>query len=232
MCPHPTPVATKSLLCGPQPTHVASTASCWSSAYPCSYHNTLLVLRESGKPKAYFCGPHSLPLSPTKKQILYPHSTMCIISLPQFPQKPHLWCSANHHIISSGPQSTFVAITTTGANSILVGLSLPPSQHYMWYQPTTETTQNPPSGPQPTSEATTAPWWSSAYPIKPTCWFFAYTCIHHSILVVLRLSHSISQPPRWWSSDSFDTHHSHLMVFRLFPIGISYPGGPQTLPIV
>ena len=67
MCPHPTSVATENLLCGPQATHVATTASCWSSTYPCSYHNFLLVFSESVKPKSPLCGPHSLPLSPTKK---------------------------------------------------------------------------------------------------------------------------------------------------------------------
>ena len=77
--PQPSPVAIITLLCvltlplWPQKAsfvvHVATTASCWPSAYPCSYHNFLLVLSGSVKPKkAHFCGPHSLPLSLTKKQ--------------------------------------------------------------------------------------------------------------------------------------------------------------------
>ena len=46
MCPHPTPVATKShLVVLSLP--VAIITSCWSSVYPCSYHNTLLVLSGS-----------------------------------------------------------------------------------------------------------------------------------------------------------------------------------------
>ena len=113
--PQPSPVATitllcvlilpqwpqKSLLCGSQPSHVATTASCWSSAYPCSYHNFLLVLSGSVKPKSpLLWSSQSTPV--TNKEARWSSDYSCIIIAlcvffvyHSFHKKPHLWCSAN-----------------------------------------------------------------------------------------------------------------------------------------
>ena len=88
------------------------------TAYPCHQQRSYMVLR----------------------LLLYHHSTMCILSLPQFPQKATFVVLSqpfSHHIISSGPQSTLVAFKTPVAttaswwasvfphHSSICGLSLP-----------------------------------------------------------------------------------------------------------
>ena len=158
MCPHPTSVASKILLCGPQPKHVATTASCWSSAYPCSYHNTLLVLSGSVKPERPLLWP-SQPTSVTNKEARWSSVYSCIIialcvslAYGSFHKNTFVVLSQpySHHIIFSGPQSTLVA--------------------------------------NKTPVATTASWWASVFPIttlyvvsayprdhkKPAYWSSAY----------------------------------------------------------
>ena len=105
----------------------------------------------------------------------------------------------SHHY--GGPQLThaqhpcrhynnmMVLCLTNHSTQEVLSQPLYPSQHSVGLQPTTVT-------------------------ITANLLVLAYTCRHHSILVVLRLSLYISRPHRW-SSDSFDSHHNHLMVFRL-----------------
>ena len=116
----------KSLFCGPQPTHLATTASCWSSAYPCSYHKTLLVLSGSVKPKSpLLWSSQRTPV--TNKEARWSSVYSCIIialcvSLVyhSFHKKATFVVLSqpySHHIISSGPQSTLVAIKTPVATT-------------------------------------------------------------------------------------------------------------------
>ena len=116
----------KKLLCGPQPTHVATTASCWSSAYPCSYHNFPLVRSGSVKPKSPLLW-SSQPTPVTNKETRWSSDYSCIIialclSLVyhSFHKKPHLWCSANRLATTS----SLVVLRPQKAS--LVVLSLPP----------------------------------------------------------------------------------------------------------
>ena len=139
MCPHPTSVATKKLLCGPQPTHVATTTSCWSSAYPCSYHNFLLVLSGSVKPKIPLLW-SSQPTPVTKKEARWSSDYSCIIIAlcvflvyHSFHKKPVVLSQPfSHHIISSGPQCTLVAIKTPVATTASWWASVfPITAHYV-----------------------------------------------------------------------------------------------------
>ena len=183
MCPPLPQWPQKSLLCGPQPTHVATTASCWSSVYPCNYDNTLLVLSTSVKPNSPLLW-SSQPTPVTNKEARLSSVYSCIIialcvSLVynSFHKKPHLLLSQpySHHIISSGPQSTLVAIKTPVATTAVWRASVFPITALYVVSATPNTTKSQSSGPQPTSEATTAPWLSSAYP-----------CSYHNTLLVHR----------------------------------------------
>ena len=161
MCPQTTPVATKSHLCGPKPTRVTTIASCLSSAYLCSYHNTSTQLSSAD---------HACQ-KPTFVVLTYPCShynalLMCS-AMPGRHQspKPHLWSldnSCSHYSISDCHQSTV--------------LSLPP-QH--------------PCGPQPSHVAIITllcvlilPQWPEK---KPSLWSPAYPCSKHSIMLVLSI---------------------------------------------
>ena len=106
----------KSHLCGPPPTNVATKASRWSSAYPCSYNNTMLVLSGFIMPKSPLLWSSAYPCRQQRGLVVLSlPCIMCILSLPKFPQKATcvvLSQPYSLHFSSSGPQSTHVAITT------------------------------------------------------------------------------------------------------------------------
>ena len=104
--PQPSPVAIITLLCVLTLPQWPQKTPLWSSAYPCSHHSILLVLSlsmqlsqlsacpqrilKAKKPTfvvltAYPC--HQQRSYMFLRLLLYHHSTMCILSLPQFPQK-------------------------------------------------------------------------------------------------------------------------------------------------
>ena len=132
--------------------------------------------------------------------LLYHHSTMCILSLPQFPQKATFVVLSqpySHHIISSGPQSTLVAIETPVATTAswwasvfphhrtICGLSLPQRPQkaslVVLILP-----RKPPQHPgclQRTLVVTTTLCLSTDKPVSlltPSLWSSAYSCSHQS----------------------------------------------------
>ena len=117
---------TKSHLCGPKPTHAYTKASCLSSAYLCSYHNTQFILGRPCLPKAHFCDPQ--PTAVAKEEAGWSSAYHC--SITTLCASSAMSGSYQRHF--RGPYSTFVATTefqiVLGHCNTLCVLSLPP-QH-------------------------------------------------------------------------------------------------------